>query len=343
MASKQAPPRRNEVIRCENCGEDYSVTYKRCPFCDERPGRGSRPAPSGSGRRVAGGRRRGGVNPLQVAGLVISLILIIAAMVIVFRAVSPLLGPRKPSSSDSSSSTSSSSSASSSSGTSSPGSSSGVSKEFPIQIPPLPDLSGVTTNPGGNTTTPSGEIGPGSVVQVVNASGGLNIRSGPGTGNSVVASVRNGDKLTVVEDAGSNFYKVTFSGEGGQQRTGYVSKDYVAYVSGPTGTGTNSGSSSGTNSGSNSGSGTTTPSTNQPTTSSSYRQGAELTVINAGSGLNVRSGPGTSYSAIATVLNGNTLTFQSDAGDGWIQITFRASGGSITTGYVRSDYVRAAG
>ena len=104
MASKQAPPRRNEVIRCENCGEDYSVTYKRCPFCDERPGRGSRPVPSG--RRVANGGRRGGVNPLQMAGLVISLILIIAAMVIVFRAVEPLLRPRQPGSASSGGSTS---------------------------------------------------------------------------------------------------------------------------------------------------------------------------------------------------------------------------------------------
>lgn len=334
MASKQAPPRRNEVIRCENCGEDYSVTYKRCPFCDERPGRGSRPV--SSGRRVASGGRRGGVNPLQMAGLVISLILIIAAMVIVFRAVAPLLGPRTPSGSHSSSS-SSSSSASSSSSQDKPGSSSSVSKRFPIQVPPLPDFSGVSTTPGG--TTSSGEIGPGSVVQVTGASNGLNIRSGPGTNHSAVASVRNGDKLTVVEDAGSNFYKVTFSTGSGQQQTGYVSKDYVAYVSGPTGTG------SSTSSGATSS--TTTPSTTAPTTtpstSTSYRQGAELTVINAGTGLNVRSGPGTSYSAIATVLNGNTLTFQSDAGSGWIQITFRASGGAITTGYVRSDYVRAAG
>lgn len=39
MATKKAPPRRNtDVIRCENCGEEYSTTYKRCPFCDERPG-----------------------------------------------------------------------------------------------------------------------------------------------------------------------------------------------------------------------------------------------------------------------------------------------------------------
>lgn len=29
---------RSDVIRCDNCGEDYSVTYKRCPFCDAKPG-----------------------------------------------------------------------------------------------------------------------------------------------------------------------------------------------------------------------------------------------------------------------------------------------------------------
>ena len=332
MASKQAPPRRNEVIRCENCGEDYSVTYKRCPFCDERPGRGSRPAPSG--RRVAGGSRRGGVNPLQVAGLVISLILIIAAMVIVFRAVAPLLSPRKPGSSSSttSSSSSTSSAVSSSSSSTTPGGTSGtVSKDFPIQVPPLPDLPGNTNVPGGDITTPSGQIGPGTVVEVTGASGGLNIRSGPGTNYGTVASTSNGEKLTVVEDAGNNFYKVTFSTGGGKQQTGYVSKDFVIYSSGPSGTTTTPPPTTSP--------GTTTP---PPTTSSSYRQGAQLTVINAGSGLNVRSGPGTSYSAIASVLNGDPLTFQSDAGDGWIQITFRASGGAITTGYVRSDYVRAA-
>ena len=90
--SRQAPPRRNDVIRCENCGEDYSITYKRCPFCDERPGRGGY---TSGGRRVA--NTRGGgygkpINPIQVVGLVISLILIIAALVIVFKFVGgPLL------------------------------------------------------------------------------------------------------------------------------------------------------------------------------------------------------------------------------------------------------------
>ena len=32
MAKNQEPIRRNDVIRCEKCGEDYSVTYKSYPF-----------------------------------------------------------------------------------------------------------------------------------------------------------------------------------------------------------------------------------------------------------------------------------------------------------------------
>lgn len=92
---RQSPSRRNDVIRCENCGEDYSVTYKRCPFCDERPIRGGV-----SGKRVA--NTRGGgygrpVNPIQIAGLVVSLALIVAALFIVFRFVgAPLFGGKKP-------------------------------------------------------------------------------------------------------------------------------------------------------------------------------------------------------------------------------------------------------
>lgn len=96
--TRQAPPRRNDVIRCENCGEEYSVTYKRCPFCDERPGRSSRPGSRTSGgRRVANNRRGGGyggpVNPIHIIQLVIGLVVIIAAAVIIIRFVAgPLLG-----------------------------------------------------------------------------------------------------------------------------------------------------------------------------------------------------------------------------------------------------------
>ena len=108
-SGRQSSPRRADVIRCENCGEDYSVTYKRCPFCDERPGRGGV-----VGKRVA--NTRGGgygrpVNPIQIAGLVVSLALIASALFIVFRFVgAPIFGGRKPNNSSQSNSSSQSSS-----------------------------------------------------------------------------------------------------------------------------------------------------------------------------------------------------------------------------------------
>ena len=118
---RQSSPRRTDVIRCENCGEDYSITYKRCPFCDERPGR------SGvSGRRVA--NTRGGgygrpVNPIQIAGLVISLALIASALFIVFRFVgAPIFGGEKPSNSSQSVQSSQSQNGSQNTSASTPGS-----------------------------------------------------------------------------------------------------------------------------------------------------------------------------------------------------------------------------
>ena len=99
--ARQSSPRRTDVIRCENCGEDYNVSYKRCPFCDERPGRGGV-----SGRRVS--NTRGGgygrpVNPIQIAGLVISLVLIASALFIVVRFLgAPIFGNKnKPNNSGS--------------------------------------------------------------------------------------------------------------------------------------------------------------------------------------------------------------------------------------------------
>ena len=55
---------------CAACGEDYSPTYRRCPFCDERPGRGGV-----SGKRVANTRGGGYGRPasaLKVAIWIIS-------------------------------------------------------------------------------------------------------------------------------------------------------------------------------------------------------------------------------------------------------------------------------
>lgn len=305
MSTKQEPSRRNDVIRCEQCGEDYSVTYKCCPFCDERPGR---PRAGTAGRRVAGG-----ANPLQVIGLVISLALIIAALFIVFTTLSPLLNKDNPVASQSQPSSvsqsdptgsQSNSDASQSDPTGSTSDSSNVpdsssgdisqpdnppvtetvnsitlsSADFTLQanqthtlkatVDPSDakitwtssnedvatvDENGKVTNVntgssqvkviitatagdksaectvfcrGGSTGTSSDT--PGKSGKITGASGGLNVRSGPGSSNEVIASLSNGASVTILEDTGSGWYKISFAGAGGKDTTGYVSKDYVS-------------------------------------------------------------------------------------------------------------------
>ena len=86
MAKQQTSPnnKRGDMIYCERCGEDYSATYRRCPFCDERPGR--RIDDHGYSTR----------SPLRLAVLIGSLVLILAAAFIVFSKVAPLLTNKEP-------------------------------------------------------------------------------------------------------------------------------------------------------------------------------------------------------------------------------------------------------
>ena len=66
----------------------------------------------------------------------------------------------------------------------------------------------------------------------------------------------------------------------------------------------------------------------------SSSSGTTGTVTGAGSGLFVRSGPGSGNEAIATILEGNTVTILEDMGNGWYRISFIGSGGRATEGYV---------
>ncbi len=53
MATQNQPPKRgrNDLIECPNCHEQYSPTYRRCPFCKEAARIAARPAPSAGTRR----------------------------------------------------------------------------------------------------------------------------------------------------------------------------------------------------------------------------------------------------------------------------------------------------
>lgn len=67
--------------------------------------------------------------------------------------------------------------------------------------------------------------------------------------------------------------------------------------------------------------------------------GATGIIVNADSGLRVRSGPGTSYEVPASLLNGDAVTVLADAGDGWYEITYIGSGGQENTGYIMGEYI----
>ena len=103
MASNRKPGSRPGLIHCEYCGEDYSSTYRRCPFCDEYDEYGDagqtapeyRPVSRSRGKRTSHSRRRGGgytrVSPFHVIAVLLSLAVILAAIWIVVTQVGPLI------------------------------------------------------------------------------------------------------------------------------------------------------------------------------------------------------------------------------------------------------------
>lgn len=315
---RQAPPkrttekviRRTDVIRCENCGEDYSVTYKRCPFCDERPGR------TGIGGRRAAGGGQGPVNPIQVIGLVISLVLIITALFIVFKYIGPLLfGEKDPAGSSVSTSQSQGSQDSSSAGS---GSDTSQSQGGDVSQPETPDVSvtSITLNKT-DITLRSDEII--TLVATV-APAGADV--------TVQWSSSNTDVLTVDADGtlknvnkGTSLTKVIVTASAGDK-----SAECIVYCR-PSGT-----ASGGSETGGQTGTGT-------GSTSGPVSPNTPGTIVNAGSGLNIRSGPGSDYEKVASASNGAKIVILEDTGTGWYKIDY----GGGKTGYVSSDYVSVGG
>lgn len=103
MATRRSAGTRPEVVRCPYCGEDYSITYKRCPFCDGKSDPGDSliddeqsDGHRSGGKRLVSNSRGGGYgggnhSPLRIIGTVVSLGLIVAAIGIVVLVVSPLV------------------------------------------------------------------------------------------------------------------------------------------------------------------------------------------------------------------------------------------------------------
>lgn len=313
---KRTSSRRSDVIRCENCGEDYSITYKRCPFCDERPGRGGI-----GGRRMAGGKgggSRGTVHPIQVIGLVISLVLIIAALFIVFKYVGPLLFSRKSDMGSASAGTSQSGSQSGSAPASQSGSGSGSAGSGSTQ----PDVSTPTV------TITSIQLARTDITLSANEEYQIIATVTPADAAAQVVWTSSDPSVLSVDEDGivkningtSALVKATITAAGGDQ-----SAQCTVYCKpGATSTGNSTGGTSGGSTGNGTGTATGSVAPNTPGT-----------IVNAGSGLNIRSGPGSSYEVVASAANGAAITVLEDSGNGWYKIDY----GGGKTGYVASGFV----
>lgn len=297
----QQPPRRNDVIRCERCGEDYAITYKSCPFCDERPGRGGV-----GGKRAARNTRGGGygrpVNPIQIVGLGVSMVLIIAALFIVFTKLGPLFFGDGSSSSSSSSGQSSGVSSSVSSGVSSSVDSSAASSSGDVSadVPPVVVVQAISLSREDFT------LNPGEKYQLMAAVSPADVTEPVVWSSSDSSSATVDDQGYVTNvNGGTETAVVTITASCGNQEATCIVRCK------PSGTAA------------------------QRPSSGSVVSGSTGTITGAGSGLNVRSGPGSSYEKVASLANGNKVTILGSE-NGWYKVDY----GNGKTGYVSADYVK---
>lgn len=128
----------------------------------------------------------------------------------------------------------------------------------------------------------------------------LRLRSAASTSSNTITLAPKGAKVTVEEDAGNGWYKVTYGG-----KTGYMSGEWLTV--------------------------TLTDSTeieSEPVALSEEPEQQRGLVI--ASVLNVRSGPDTTYDKVTTLRAGVVVDILEDVGDGWYQ---------IESGYVSAEYI----
>ena len=138
-------------------------------------------------------------------------------------------------------------------------------------------------------------------TQYVNSTSGLNVRSGAGTTYSKLGTLEYKEKVTVLSTS-NGWAKINYNGQ-----TGYVSRSYLqTTVPG----------------------GTTSENNNSSTTTT-------VKYVNATSGLNVRSGAGTSYSKIGSLDYKEKVTVLSTS-NGWAKINYKGQAGYVSSSYLQS-------
>ena len=196
--------------RCPDCGEKYSDTYKYCPFCEEEEV--LRKGKDRGGRRARQSRHFSVLTPILVV-----LILIMAGILLfLLRDDKSPTGPKDPVTPQPGVVTPVQPDDSTEKNPSEPGETEEPEDNTdPGVMPDEPD----TTTPITPTTPTTPGTMTGSTATVVNAATGVNVRPDPSTSGTPIASLKNGDEVKVVKDAGNGWYEITFSGPGGADVT----------------------------------------------------------------------------------------------------------------------------
>lgn len=380
-------PSRDTLIHCESCGEDYSSTYRRCPFCNAKndPRRASTqqsydaydtpraPVPQDRGEdpddgyvfdgqdafeedleddayytpRPKGGKRlapkQGGgfdmppVNWPRLITFLCSLIIIVAALVIVFTFIYPKLkgnkDPKPEASSEVSAAPSLDPGATQSQNVIQPSLDpvTDPSQPVPESLPPVePTVTGITLKADGRTLSANDitlYVGQSSQLEAVITPAGW---TGPVTwisSNTDWITVTGTGLVTNVNQTGSyhNAFLTITAGDFSircEVRVRPGAKDTTVSqppVSQPP---------------------ASQPPASQPPVSSggSPTVGRTGTIVDADGGLRVRGGPGTSYEVLASLRNGDPVTVLEDTGGGWYRISFAGSGQTMT-GYIMGEYI----
>ncbi|MBW4861469.1 MAG: SH3 domain-containing protein [Paeniclostridium sp.] len=133
----------------------------------------------------------------------------------------------------------------------------------------------------------------------------LNVRSGPSTGNSVIGSLKNNEKVEVISES-NGWSKIKYNG-----KEGYVSSTYLKDV--------NEGGNSKPNE-------TPKPNPNVET----------KTKVVAATSLNVRSGPSTSHGIIGSLKNNEKVEVISES-NGWSKIKYNGKEGYVSSTYLKDS------
>ncbi|MDD6159644.1 MAG: SH3 domain-containing protein [Oscillospiraceae bacterium] len=333
----------DELIHCEVCGEDYSPTYRRCPFCGEKPGArpversdeddgyrfdgqayfdapdedNSHPSNRGGKRLASGGRGSRSappppISPMRLITFILSLAIIIAALVIIFTVVYPKLHTNpnpKPSPSPSQSMPVDPTDQPTEEPTDQPTEEPTASPE-----PEEPPLTRLEVNKTDFTLKANESYTPTVTMEPADWSGTLTWS----IDHEDYATVDQNGKITNVNATASLHRAIVTVSGGGKSVT------ITVYC--------RSGSTS-----------PDAPSVSTPDPDGNYNDllpGTEGKITGASSGLRVRSGPGTTYDVLASLQNGNAVTVLENAGSGWYRISYQGSGG-VKTGYIMGEYIKA--